>query len=208
MVRARRTASGGESEEVEQGVRALAERVGGLVAITNDDEFRGAGEFLLKIKEARKRIEGVFGEVVKTAYAAWKAATSKRKEFEAPLDEAEKVVRALLGGYQDRKAREQMAAAEASALLAEQAGALEVRGDVSGAGELMARANAPLPEPPKVEGLSFREDWTYEVVDAAAIPREFLAPDEAKIGRYIRAMRSEARILGVRIWAIKIPVAR
>jgi len=40
--------------------------------------------------------------------------------------------------------------------------------------------------------------WGFEIVDAAAIPPEYMIPDEAKIGAVIRASKGQIKIAGVR----------
>ena len=52
-------------------------------------------------------------------------------------------------------------------------------------------------------GLTVREDWKFSIVDAALIPREYLIPDEKKIGRIVRAMKDATNIPGVRVYAEK-----
>lgn len=59
----------------------------------------------------------------------------------------------------------------------------------------------PMPEPTKVEGVSFREKWVFAVTNPSAVPREYLAVDEKKIGAVVRAMKGETKIPGVRVWA-------
>ena len=60
-----------------------------------------------------------------------------------------------------------------------------------------------IPDAPNAAGLSLREDWKFAIVDAASIPREYLVPDEVKIGRIVRVLKGEAKIPGVRIWSEK-----
>jgi hypothetical protein len=63
---------------------------------------------------------------------------------------------------------------------------------------------APIvPEAPRASGLSLTETWKFSIVDASLIPREYLVPDEIKIGRIVRAMKGETKIPGVRIYSEK-----
>ncbi len=50
-----------------------------------------------------------------------------------------------------------------------------------------------------VAGVSFVERWSAEVVDAAAIPREYLIPDMVKIKAMALALKNETRIPGVTV---------
>lgn len=64
-----------------------------------------------------------------------------------------------------------------------------------------AMAPAPVvPEAPKTQGLSMRDNWCFEVVDPAAVPRQYMMPDEIKIGKVVRALKGQIDILGVRIF--------
>jgi hypothetical protein len=59
-----------------------------------------------------------------------------------------------------------------------------------------------LPETtPKVEGISGRQVWKFRIINPALIPREYLIPDERKIGQIVRAMKGETRIPGVEAYA-------
>ena len=52
----------------------------------------------------------------------------------------------------------------------------------------------------KVAGLGLRDNWKYEVTDAAKIPREYLVIDDRKIGAVVRAMKLQANIPGIRVY--------
>jgi len=54
--------------------------------------------------------------------------------------------------------------------------------------------------------VSFRDNWTYEVINAAELPREYLCPDTAKINAAVKAGKRE--IPGLRIFNQPIPVGR
>lgn len=61
---------------------------------------------------------------------------------------------------------------------------------------------------PKVEGLSYREDWYFEVTEPNKVPREYLLVDAVKIGKIVRAMKQGTNIPGVRVFSKKIPIQR
>ena len=71
---------------------------------------------------------------------------------------------------------------------------------------------APVPEPtpvvvptftaPKVEGAGAMVTvWRFEIVDAAAIPREYLSVNETAIGKVVQALKGETKIPGVRVYS-------
>ena len=57
---------------------------------------------------------------------------------------------------------------------------------------------APPAQAPKVEGVSFRDDWDFVITNAALIPREYLIPDEKKIRAVVKAMKEHTNIPGIR----------
>jgi DNA-binding PadR family transcriptional regulator len=52
-------------------------------------------------------------------------------------------------------------------------------------------------ETPKVQGMSFRTIWKYRIDNESLIPRQYLIPDEKKIGAVIRANQGKISIPGV-----------
>ena len=66
----------------------------------------------------------------------------------------------------------------------------------------------PAPSPPKVSGLSYREEWTFEITDESQIPREYLVVDEAKIRAHVRSMREKSNIPGVHAFKRSVPTVR
>lgn len=70
---------------------------------------------------------------------------------------------------------------------------------------------APRPIQPTyqaVKGISTRDNWKFEIINAAIIPREYLIPDAAKIGGVVRAMKSSANIPGIRVYNEPTAVGR
>jgi len=58
----------------------------------------------------------------------------------------------------------------------------------------------PIPEKPKTEGLTLRENWTFEIVDESLIPREYLVPDPVKIRKMVQVMKDRTNIPGIRVF--------
>ena len=61
---------------------------------------------------------------------------------------------------------------------------------------------------PKVKGISTRKKWSFEIVDAAKIPREYLVPNEVAIGGVVRALKGATNIPGIRVVSTDIMSAR
>jgi hypothetical protein len=54
--------------------------------------------------------------------------------------------------------------------------------------------------PPKVEGISSRVDWDFEVADPALVPDTYKVIDERKIRGVVRALKDQTHIPGVRVF--------
>jgi hypothetical protein len=121
---------------------------------------------------------------------------------------------------QQRREREAAAAHEAAAL--ERVGDHELAAAVL---EEAVTAPAPvvaLPDVTRVEGLKFVRRWLWKYAGGPAdvrhtppavlartmklLPREFLIPDEKKIGAYARSMKGSGAIPGVQIYYVDDPV--
>lgn len=102
----------------------------------------------------------------------------------------------------DEEAAKQRRALEARAQKADEKGQVDKAAALE---QQAAMTVAPVirTDSPKVTGQSVREVWLFVIEDADKIPREYLTPDEAKIGRYARAMKADARVPGVRFYSEK-----
>lgn len=153
--------------------------------------------------------------------ATWEQeqARLRREAAEAAQRERERLEREA---RERAEAQQRRLQAEAEERRLEEAARLEAAGDTAGAERLVsepvaapvvtpAPIFAPRPmvaAPPKVEGVSFRTDWDFEIVDPALIPREYMVPDEKKIRGVVRAMRGAARIPGVRAFEKRVTSVR
>jgi hypothetical protein len=134
------------------------------------------------------------------------------RELLAPIVQADQVVRRKLLDY-DRAEKARLAEAEAqaererlrSAALLKEATKADTAGEAHVADELLEQAAgaetnahnaakvAAVPPPPRTFSTPFgasattRRVWTYEVVDPALIPREYLIPDAMRLQREVNA---------------------
>jgi hypothetical protein len=120
----------------------------------------------------------------------------------------------------ERRERERVAAETARRIREEEewrlseAADAEARGDARAAEQIIA---APVvvdpvtarpvftppvyvPPAPKVAGVTVSEDWTFEVVDEGAVPRDYLVVDRVAIGKVVRALKGRTSIPGIRVW--------
>jgi hypothetical protein len=181
------------------------------ITVTNAEDYGDAATVLKGVKTLRKRVSEEFGPAVKAAHQAHKTMKALEQKFDLPLVACESRIKTTMAGWE--RAERERARAEEERLRAEaqraeedrrikEAEALESAGKSEAAEQLL---NAPVPATavvvkpsvPKVDGVSTRETWKFEIVNEDAIPREYMMPDEKKIGAHVRSMKRRANIPGV-----------
>lgn len=208
------------SAELETKALSLRDQAKGI-AIKNDDDFRQGGDFLKGILALKKEILGVFDPIVEQAHKAHKAATDAKKKALAPVEDAERIIKGSLSGYQleQERARRQLQEEERLRVEAEKEAIESAAKELADAGEYTAakalireeydiKPVAPALATPKQEGISFRDNWRFQIVDISKIPPEYLIVDEKAIGAVVRAMKEKTNIPGVRVYAEKVAVGR
>lgn len=188
------------------------------ITITNNEDYQRAANFLLSIKATRKKINESFDPIIAKAHAAHKEAVAQKKKVDEPLELAERMVKPLMAAYdtqqeqlrreEENRLREQAKKQEEERMLRE-AESLEKQGQYEAASEVIAQ---PIYVPPvvvaktvpKISGVVFREIWKFRIIDASKLPREYLIPDEVKIGQVVRALKSSTNIAGVEAYAEKV----
>lgn len=196
-----------------------------------------ASHLLRSIKGVRADIQRWFAPHVEAAMetklraeAARKQLVDEQDRMEAPLVNAEGVVkRALLAWEQQeeqrRREEEARLQAEAQRLAEEQtlaaAAELETAAHATGDAEMLAEAEAILAQPieapavvvrssvPKVQGISYRDNWTVHpdinvralaaAVASGTAPATFLAPNMTAIRQWARATQGGQTLPGIRV---------
>ena len=183
--------------------------------ITTPDERTNAILAIRAIRYKADKWRNAVEETVKAAHAAWKAAVSHRDSILKPLEKLEAVVKDAVARYdeeQERKRKEEEAKLKAQ--LEEEKRKLEeklqsakradTRAAIAAKLETLESVIVSVPARiEKTEGEYMVEVWRWEIVDAAAIPREYLVPDEKRIAGVVRVMKGETRIPGVKVWSEK-----
>lgn len=159
--------------------------------ITDTASYAGACELLLGIKDLRRKIAETFDPHVQRACDAHRALVKEKRDAEAPLTEAETIVKGAIAAYdqeQERLLREaQRRLDEEARKKAEDdrlalAAAMELEGKLYGDDALVDEAHALIEAPitpvpvapaprttPKVAGVSIRTTYAAEVVDLRAL---------------------------------------
>lgn len=186
------------------------------IVIASNEDYVRAGELLLVIKEIRKKIENTFKPIKQKMDAAKKEVLDQERAADAPLIEAEGIIKPRIAAWNAeqeriRRAEEDRLREEArkqeeerrlqDAILAEQSGNKE---------EAAAIMDTPVQAPvvvvpkaiPKVAGIAMTKQWKFRITDANKIPRQYLVPDETKIGAVVRALKDQTSIPGVEIFSV------
>ncbi|HRZ15761.1 MAG TPA: hypothetical protein P5110_09665 [Candidatus Omnitrophota bacterium] len=185
------------------------------MVVKTAEEYTAASEFKKMLKERQKAVNEAFDPIIKDAHAAWKKAIAQRDTYLQPYVQAENEVNVRIKAYlaeEDRKQREaearvqEMQRKEAEKLQKRAEKAAE-KGQTEKAEQLQEQAQqvqmvTPVVQSnvPKVEGMVKRKIWKFKIVDKGLIPREYMMPDEVKIGAVVRAMKSGTDIPGIQAY--------
>ncbi|MFA5261530.1 MAG: hypothetical protein WC450_09905, partial [Candidatus Omnitrophota bacterium] len=170
----------------------------------------------------RKQINAAFDPIIDKAHQAHKEAVNQKRRAEAPLAEAEGIIKPALAAWdtaQEAIRRQAEQEAQAAAMKAEtdrkiaEAIALEAQGDKKAADQVMAEPVyvAPVIIPrstPKVQGISFTERWTFRVINADLIPRQYLLAglmDNHRVGRTDSRLTAIRKVVDALKGATNIP---
>jgi len=201
--------------------------------ITDQPSLERAAEELLAIKGLRDQVEQTFGPIVRKAYETHREAVAQRKKVDAPLDEAEQILKHEIALYQIEQARlrrEEQARidAERERIAAEELEREIERAEAEGASKVEVAAiiqRGPQPQAPVVvrpvpttaPGISMRETWSAEVTDLAALVRfvaanpqyiNLVAPNMTALNGLARSMKGAMKFPGVRVVAGSSVAAR
>jgi hypothetical protein len=193
-----------------------------ILTIQTPDQYIAAGELLKSIKLLRAEIDQTFDPIISAAYAAHKEAVAQKKKVDAPLLEAEGIIKPRVAAYlseQERLRREEelrlqkQAQEEEERRQVENAAILDDLGETEAANQLLDETViAPpvvLPKlTPKVSGISTSQRYSAEVVNllelvkavaAGKAPIQCLKADTVFLNRQAVAMRQSMAYPGVRL---------
>ena len=190
-----------------------------MVKIVDAETYKEAGALWKSIEAMKKEVFETFDPIVRKAHAAWKEAIAQKDKYYAPLDEAHRAVKKLMSDYdleQERLRLAEQRRLEEELRKQEEDRKLQEALDAEASGQ-KEEAAAILEEPvtappiilakttPKVAGGPvYRTVWKFKIENAALIPREYLVPDEVKIGGVIRASKGMIKIPGVRAYEDRV----
>lgn len=196
------------------------------LTITTGKDYRLAAQFLKNVKKGIKDVDAQRRKITDPINLGLDAANELFRPYRESLLTTEKEIKAAMSLYhrrlEEHRQQEQDAADEAAAVERARIEKLATKARKSGnkakATDLTFRAAmvvAPVLriQAPRVEGLSMREQWYFEIIDPMKIKPAFTVPDEEKIGQQIRAVKNADEAVeiigvgGVRVWSEKIPAS-
>ena len=199
---------------VEQKSLEVIDQAKAVFVVSNED-LQSAGEFLKNIKGLQKEINAVFDPIIKTAHIAHKEAKSQKTKVEAPLKEAEALVKGAMTKFTQEEERKRLVeekrlqeeakkkAEEEILATAEEA---EARGDDMATDFALSEEvdTSHIKVESKVEkvaGVVVTKIWKWRIKDKSLIPKEFWILDEKRIGQRVRADKEKSNIPGVESYA-------
>lgn len=202
--------------------------------VTNTVSFERAAELLLGIKGLRSEVNAAFDPIIADAHRTHKTACDKKRQAEAPLIEAEGILKDAMGSYyreqerlrviEERRLQDEARQREEQRRLVE-AAALELEGNRTDNPELLYEANELLEQPvmappitlasttPKIAGIVHRENWTARVTDFKALVQyvaahpehlNLLKANDTALTQLARALKSNLKVAGVQ--AVNVPI--
>ena len=198
------------------------------LTISNQSDYEAASAVLSEVKSRYKELDAQRKEITKPIDAAKKAVMDLFKTPLELLEKAESKIKGLMIGYtneQERKAREEQArlqrladaeAAKQKKILEEKIARAEASGKTEKAEELQMQKETIIPivapiiapqiETPK--GVSYREQWSAEIIDEKLIPREYLIVNLQALNKIAAATKGTISVPGVRFVSTKILASR
>lgn len=158
------------------------------IVVNTDEEIRVVSPLLQQIKGDLKRLEAREKAITKPLNDALKSVRDLFRPAKNALEAAEQHLKHEIG-----RAQQAIREANHRAMLATQAALAQndVRTAALVSGSIQA-TEAP-------QGISYREQFVFRVVDASQLPRQFLMPDERRIRAHVAEHGDRVPIPGVLI---------
>lgn len=183
------------------------------IEIDSRERFFAGSELLKSVKRTEKALEEKRVEVTKPLRLVIDTLNGWFKPQADRLAAVERDLKRKMAVFESKE-RQRAAAEQArlDAIARREREELEARaekaadkGNMEQALALSARAADTAPKqadvaPVKAAGTGFSDKWGFEVINAAMVPREYLKVDEVKLGAYVRAMKGDAIVPGVRVF--------
>ena len=185
--------------------------------IGNAREYEDAAAFLVEIKKRSKQMKEYWKPSKDAAKAAHARICEQEKAMLAPMERAEKTIKAGMARYQTAEAEARRKAVKRQQIerdrLMNEAAEAEQAGDMHGAAISMAmaemvedmKASVLVAEPAKAVGTTVSKRWKARVVDEAAVPAyvngmELRKINQTALDALARMSKGETSIPGVEFY--------
>lgn len=206
--------------------------------VTNDEELQWAALGLKACNKLIDDIRGYFNPDIKKAHELHKSLTKKRADHLKPIEAVKGLFTQHIAAYHEeqtakRKALESKRLKEAQerelkrqkeereAKAAENAATAEQLRSVGAHQDAAAVEATPIevstqpitvapvaPPTQNPEGLQFRENWRWRLVNIDQVPREYMILDEKLLNATARSAKGRARVPGVEFYCEKKPIQK
>ncbi len=210
-----------EVQEVTTTALAVPDQARAIV-VTDNASYAAAAELLITIKGIRRKIEDTFKPIKQKMDAAKKEVLDQERAADAPLRQAEDYLKPQLAKWdaeQERIRREEEARLREEARKREEEARLqaaieaEKNGQKDEAEAILDEKPAYVPPvvlpkaTPKVQGISYRDNWKFRITNPNKIPREYMVPDEKAIGVIVGRLKERCNIPGIEVYCEKVVAA-
>lgn len=159
------------------------------IRVVDATTYKQAGEALIFLKDLEKKVKEYFAPIKSSTYSAWKSICEKEKE---ELTKITAVINSINNEMMAWQKKQEEIKKELEAKLRAE---VEAQSEDDFVPPPIVQANIPV-----VDGLTTRENWDFEIVNEAEIPREYLIPDVTKIRGVVKKLKGNTNIPGIRVF--------
>ena len=206
-----------EPEDVNRKALTYVEQIGTLPPIIKTPaEYLLGGQIWKDGKALLKEIDEGYNDIIRAAHQLHKKAVARKAKYYSPVEDGVKFVKGLLERFdrdqeekrqaEERRLRE-IARKEEEERRLQEAIEAEANGETD-ISEAILEEPVYIPpvivqkEIPKVSGGPvYRTVWKFRIKDKDRIPKEYMIPDEVRIGAVVRAMKDQANIPGIEVYS-------
>jgi len=175
--------------------------------IVTDDHLNDAAIRLKNIKGAEQRVKDHFEDMRQTTYDAYQVVLGNIRLYSNPQQEPQTDYKKKIGDYSIKKEeerRKEAARLQEETRKKEEDRRLEVAEKTGN--EKILDMPIFIPEvkvesTPKIKGISYTENWTYEVLNEAEVTDEYKMIDHQKLDQLAKAQKGNAKVPGIRFYS-------
>ena len=191
--------------------------------IKNHDEYVSAAACLKQIKAkleeveqkrlgitrpmdlAKQRIMDLFRPATDGLKKAEIAIKNSMVAWQAEVARIARIAQDKIDAEARAKAEAEKAELEAQAVKLVQSGQIDQAADLVAASEQIEANPVQLTVvQPVIQGVSTRTIWKFRIVDESKIPREYLSPNEVKLGAFARSTKGLVAVEGIEFYSQQI----